>query len=149
MRKIVFLMILTGVLCCLLGSNISSYAASIESLEGKEFMVFMWCDDNAGDYCDEAEIVTEGFIFEGDETFFLETFEDQEFGWGNYEENGIFFEAEFEILEDVIESYEFDISGLNIFETLILGIAKVSYKYLIIFDNEDANCYFIGFPIYN
>jgi hypothetical protein len=146
MRKRVFLMILIGVLWCLLGNSISSYATSIESLEGKEFMVFMWCDDDAGDYCDEAEIVTEVFMFEDDDRFYLETFEDQGIATGNYDENGIFFEAEFETLEDVIKSYEFDISGLNIFETLIFGVAEVSYKYLIILDDEEANCYFIGFP---
>ena len=70
MRKRVFLMILIGVLWCLLGNSISSYAASIESLEGKEFMVFMWCDDDAGDYCDEAELVTEVFMFEDDDRFY-------------------------------------------------------------------------------
>jgi len=146
MRKRVFLMILIGVLWCLLGNSISSYAASIESLEGKEFMVFMWCDDDAGDYCDEAEIVTEVFMFEDDDRFYLETFEDQGIATGNYDENGIFFEAEFEILENLIEVYEFDITGLNIVDVIIVGRCKVSYEYIINFEDEEATCNFIGFP---
>jgi hypothetical protein len=146
MRKRVFLMILTGVLWCLLGNSISSYAASIESLEGKEFMVFMWCDDDAGDYCDEAEIVTEVFMFEDDDRFYLETFEDQGIATGNYDENGIFFEAEFEVLENLIEVYEFDITGLNIVDVIIVGRCKVSYEYIINFEDEEATCNFIGFP---
>jgi len=146
MRKRVFLMILIGVLWCLLGNSISSYAASIESLEGKEFMVFMWCDDDAGDYCDEAEIVTEVFMFEDDDRFYLETFEDQGIATGNYDENGIFFEAEFEVLENLIEVYEFDITGLNIVDVIIVGRCKVSYEYIINFEDEEATCNFIGFP---
>ncbi len=146
MRKRVFLMILIGVLWCLLGNSISSYATSIESLEGKEFMVFMWCDDDAGDYCDEAELVTEVFMFEDDDRFYLETFEDRGIATGNYDENGIFFEAEFEVLENLIEVYEFDITGLNIVDVIIVGRCKVSYEYIINFEDEEATCNFIGFP---
>ena len=106
----------------------------------------MWCDDDAGDYCDEAEIVTEVFMFEDDDRFYLETFEDQGIATGNYDENGIFFEAEFEVLENLIEVYEFDITGLNIVDVIIVGRCKVSYEYIINFEDEEATCNFIGFP---
>lgn len=146
MKKGVFLMIIVGTLWCVWGAATTSYAISTNSLEEKAFLVFMWCDDDAGDYCDGSQIKTEEFIFEDDDRFYLETFEDQGIATGNYDENGIFFEAEFEVLENLIEVYEFDITGLNIVDVVIIGRCEVSYEYIIKFEDEEASCYFIGFP---
>ena len=147
MKKGVFLMIIVGTLWCVWGAATTSYALSTNSLEEKEFSVFMWCDDDAGDYCDGSQIKTEEFIFDDDDRFYLETFEKQWIGTGRYDENGILFEAEFEALENLIEVYEFDITGLNIGDVVVIGRCEVSYKYMIIgIDEEDATCYFIGFP---
>ena len=144
MRKKIFAVILVGILWFLGGVVSPSFAQTVSSLEEKEFSVFMWCDGDAGDYCDEGAVKTEEFVFEDDDAFYLGTFEDQGIGAGSYNENGILFGAEFETLENLIEHYQFDITGLNIADIVILGKCEVSYGYIIGFGDEKANCYFIG-----
>ena len=144
MSKKIFAVILVGVVWFLGGVASPSFAQTVNSLEEKEFSVFMWCDDDAGDYCDGSQIKMEEFIFEDDDKFYLGTFEDQGIGTGSYDENGILFGAEFETLENLIEHYQFDITGLNIADIVILGKCEVSYDYIIGLGDEKANCYFIG-----
>ena len=126
--------------------------AGAESLDvsGKSFDVLMLCTDDAGDYCDDFELVADEFIFE-DETFEIGSFSEELFGFGGsgeYEMNGIFFQAEYEAIDDAFEKYEIDIRGIAPLENMILGIAELKYFEwdIIDFDEEDeAQAYFIGF----
>jgi hypothetical protein len=147
MKEKMFSMILIPILCYLGSFTAPSHALSIEGLEGKEFMVFMYCDDDAGDYCGEKGIKVEEFIFEDGDKFYIGSFEDKWLNSGSYDEQSILFEAEFSAVEDMVETYEFDIIGLNILDIIILGVCEVNYEYIIGLDEEDASCYFIGFSI--
>lgn len=138
------------------GVTVPSCALSSDSLEGKEFLVFMWCDDDVGEYCEEGRIETEEFIFEEENQFYIESFRDDsyfdlDFASGTYEEGTIFFEADFEAVEELVKKYKFKINGLNIFTIVMVGGCEITYyRYKIPeFDyikEDEANCYFIGFP---
>lgn len=145
MRKKLWIVIFAGIFCWFIKAAAPSYALTVDSLRGEEFMVLMWCDDDAGDYCDQGDIVVEEFIFDDNSRFFLGTYESSGFGTGSYDENGFFFEANFEAIDNLIKTYEFDILGFNVSDTVILGMNEVTYKNVIgLGDDEKANCYFIG-----
>ena len=85
----------------------------------------MWCDDDVGEYCEERRIETEEFIFEEENQFYIESFKDDsyfdlDFASGTYEEGTIFFEADFEAVEELVKKYKFEINGLNIFTIVIM-----------------------------
>jgi len=142
MGKKLWIVIFAGIFCWFIEAAAPPYALTVESLRGEEFMVLMWCDGDAGDYCDQGDIAVEDFIFEDNNRFSLGTFG---FGTGSYDENGFFFEANYRAIDDLIRTYEFDILGFNLSDTVILGINEVTYNNVIGLGDEDtANCYFIG-----
>jgi len=132
-----------------------SYALSIDDLEGKECIVLMYCDADVRDYCSEDRIKLEDFIFESDSEFMIGTFKDETFlgfdtASGEYEDHGIFFLADFSVIEDLVKKYEFDILVFNIVDTVIIGMCSVIYyefgiTKLDYVKEDEANCYFIGF----
>jgi len=123
---------------------VPSYGQFIESLENKEFAAFMLCDDDVEGYCDKGQTKQEEFIFGDDSSFAIGTFEDQLVLSGSYGERGMFFEAEFSVLEDVIKNYDFTINGLLIFNNIMVGLCDVEYTFMGL-GEEETRCYFLGF----
>jgi len=154
MRKEKFLTVFIVILGYLVMFTASSYPISINDLEEKEFMVILYCDDDAGDYCNEGQIRVEDFTFEDNGQFVIGTFEDENFfgfdtASGEYEETGILFNAEFLAIEDLEKKYEFDIIGLAISDMFILGLCQVIFSEFEItkldyVKEDEAQCYFIG-----
>ena len=149
MRKKVLEVCFIVILWFLGGAVSPSCAQIISSLDEKEFMVIMWCDDDVGDYCDGSRIKMEEFIFEDDSEFYVGAFKDDsyfdlDFAQGEYEEIGIVFRAEFEAVEELVETYAFNLTGMSIFDSIILGMCEVSYEYILSFKEEEARCYFVG-----
>jgi hypothetical protein len=120
-----------------------SFAQSADALEEKKFIVFMVCNDDVEGYCEEGQIKQEEFIFGDDNSFVVGSFEDQLILSGDYDVQRILFDAEFSALEDVIETYEFTVTGLLIFDSIIIGLCDIEYS-LLGLNKEDARCYFLG-----
>ncbi|MCK5513472.1 MAG: hypothetical protein KAJ00_03150, partial [Deltaproteobacteria bacterium] len=100
MRKEKFLTVFIMVMGCLVMFATSSYPLSINGLEEEKFFVVLYCEDDAGDYCNDGQIKIENFMFEDDGEFLVGTFENENFfgfdtASGEYEERGILFNAEF------------------------------------------------------
>jgi hypothetical protein len=154
-KKLYVAIVLGGFFCLGLG-GVHSYALSVDELAGVEFTVFMSCDNEVGEYCESNDVGVEGFIFEDESTFWVETFKDDshfdlDFASGTYEENGIMLAADFEAIDELVKKYVFDIVSLNFFNALLLGQSEIAYyRYRIPeFDyikEDEAKCYFIGFP---
>ena len=155
MKRKIFLIVFIVILGCLGLFAASSYAISVNGLEEEEFLVILYCDDDAGSYCGKGQIRVEDFIFEDNGQFVIGTFEDENFfgfdtASGEYEETGILFNAEFSAIEDLEKKYEFDIIGLAISDMFILGLCQVIFSEFEItkldyVKEDEAQCYFIGF----
>jgi hypothetical protein len=126
-----------------------SYAIEGLSLNGNSYKVFMFCTDDAGDYCDENKINTDNFSFNGSD-FEIESFDDELWGFGGdgeYDENEFSFEADYDVYNEDLEKYEFDINGINLIDNIIIGIMEIEYFEWHIFsfeEEEEATAYFIG-----
>lgn len=121
------------------------------ALENNEYSVVLLCSGDAGDYCNQGETVRDVFIFDDDNKFSIESFDDELFGLGShgeYSERGFSFDAALEVIsDDIVDKYEFDIKGLALFSTVILGSAEITYSKLKLtgYDTEDeATAYFFG-----
>ena len=114
-----------------------------QSADEKKYVVFMVCNEDLEGYCEEGQIKQEEFIFGIDDSFVIGTFEDQLILSGDYTVRGVFFDAEFSALEDIIKTYEFTITGLLIFDSIIFGLCDVEYSFIGL-NEEDARCYFFG-----
>ena len=155
MRKEKFLTVFIVILGYLVMFTTSSYPISINDLEEEEFLVILYCDDDAGSYCGKGQIRVEDFTFEDNGQFVIGTFEDENFfgfntASGEYKETGILFNAEFSAIEDLEKKYEFDIIGLAISDMFILGVCQVIFfefeiTKLDYVKEDEAQCYFIGY----
>ena len=144
MRK-VMVFIRAGLIMILLScSVVSSYAQFAGSLEDTVFAAFILCDDDVEGYCDKGQLEREEFLFGEDGSFAIGTFEDQLVLSGSYNERGMFFDAELSVLEDVIKNYDFTITGLLIFNNIMVGRCDIEYTFMGL-GEEDARCYFLGF----
>ncbi|MCX8042650.1 MAG: hypothetical protein N3B18_00825 [Desulfobacterota bacterium] len=134
----------------ILGS-IHAQAMTPLALENNEYSVVLLCTGDAGDYCDKGETVRDVFIFDDDEKFSIESFDDELFGLGahgEYSESGFSFDATLEVVsDDIVDKYEVDIKGIALFSTVIAGSAEITYSTLNLtgYDKEDeATAYFFG-----
>ena len=89
------------------------------------------------------------WVFEDGE-FEIASFEEDFTGYvneGEFDEDGFFFDAEYEAYNDDLDKYEFDIQGILILGDYIAGIIDVEYLEWDIWDwdeEESAKAYFIG-----
>jgi len=120
------------------------------ALDGNEYRVSFWCSDSVGDYCDKGTATKDTFIFD-DDKFILESFEDELFGLsakGSYDEDGLSFTADFEVITDeIVDKYHFVIKGITLLSTLLFGSAEITYSKLKLtwYDEKDkATAYFFG-----
>jgi hypothetical protein len=120
-----------------------SFAQSADTLEEKRFVVFMICNDDVEGYCEGGQIKQEEFIFGIDNSFAIGSFEDQLIISGDYNVQGMLFDAEFSALEDIVNTYEFTVTGLRIFDSILLGLCDVEYSFIGL-NREDTRCYFFG-----
>ena len=127
----------------------ASYAIEGLSLDGNSYKVFMFCTDDAGDYCGENELNDDEFSFSGSD-FEIESFDDELWGFGGegeYDENEFSFVAEYKVYNEDLEKYEFDINGINFMDDIIIGIMEIEYFEWYLFNyekEEEATAYFIG-----
>lgn len=130
----------------------ASHAIEGFSLDGNSYKVFMFCMDDAGDYCDGNELNDDKFYF-NDGDFEIESFDDELWGLGGlvnegeYDESRFSFKAEYEVKNEDLEKYDFHINGINLSDDIILGIMEIEYFEWYIIDyekEEEATAYFIG-----
>jgi len=137
---------LAGMLCLLCQS-----ADGMESLsvDGNSYEVFFMCLDDAGDFCNKNGLDSDQFLFDGGD-FGLKSFEDEFLGMGgsgSYSEQGLSFRAEYEVIDDQLDKYEFAVSGLSIAEEFIAGAMDITYSKWEIFDYDEedqAAAFFLG-----
>ena len=129
--------LMAGFLSCF---TTPSYA---QVTEEQEFVVFMLCNDDVEGYCDKDQVKQEKFLFRDNNSFVVGTFEDQLVLSGDYSVQGILFDAEFSVLNDVIKTYDFSITGLLIGNLIMVGLCDVEYSFIGL-NEEDARCYFLG-----
>ncbi len=149
MRKLSFSGVITFVLLLMSFSSIS-HALEISSLDDK-FDVFLFCTEDAGDYCDGNEITKDQFYF-NDGEFTTDWFEEQLWGFndpGSYDEDGSFFSGDYEVYNESAEKYEIDFQGISLLDEIIIGIMDIKYyewdflKFK--FEKEDdTSAYFLG-----
>ena len=127
----------------------SSFAMDAAAVDDNTYNVVLLCMGDAGDYCNQYQTVNDEFVFD-DGDFSLESFEDELWGMGgdgSYSESGISFSADFEVVNDDLDMYEFDITGVQVLGQIIVGTAEIEfYEWDIIdYDKEgDATAYFFG-----
>jgi hypothetical protein len=85
-------------------------------------------------------------MFGADNSFVIGTFEDQLIMSGDYNVRGMLFDAEFSTIEDIVETYDFTITGLLIFDSIIIGLCDVEYSFITL-NEEDTRCYFFGISL--
>ncbi len=146
-----FSSIVFAILCALILSGAPAQAVTALDLENTEYSVVLLCTGDAGDYCDKGSTVRDVFVFD-DDTFTLESFDDELFGLGDrgeYNDNGFSFDASLEVIsDDIVDKYEFQIKGIALLNAVIAGSAEITYSKLKLtgYDKEDeATAYFIGF----
>ena len=69
-------------------------------------------------------------------------------GSGEFQENGISFTASYEVVtEESVDKYTFDVKGINLIDTIIIGQMDVTYYQLSIggYDKQDeTKAFFFG-----
>lgn len=132
---------------CLFSS--AGYAMETAALDDNTYKVILICMGEAGDYCNKYQPVSDEFEFD-DEDFTIESFEDELWGFGgagSYSESGVSFSADFEVVNDDLDMYEFDITGIQLVGQIIVGTVDIEYSEwdIIDYDTEDETTgYFIG-----
>jgi hypothetical protein len=124
-------------------SVLPSVAQSADRTDEKKFVVFMVCNDDLEGYCEGGQMKREEFIFGNDSRFVVGTFEDELILSGDYNVQGMLFDAEFSTLEDIVKTYDFTIKGLLIFDSIIFGLCDLEYSFITL-NEEDTRCYFFG-----
>jgi hypothetical protein len=152
MKKLSFMSITAvGLFVCFCSA---SHAIEGFSLDGNSYKVFMFCMDDAGDYCDENELNDDKFYFD-DGDFEIESFDDELWGLGGlvnegeYDENEFSFDAEYGVYNEELGKYDFDINGINLMDNIIIGIMEIEYSEFVWYElsyekEEEATAYFIG-----
>jgi hypothetical protein len=125
---------------------------SVETLSlSNEYNVYLYCMDDAGDYCDGNEIISDKFYFDDDE-FTTEWFEEKMWGYnepGEYDDGGSSFSGEYEVYDENAEKYEIEFRGISLVDNIIIGSMNIKYLEwdFLKFDFEeedDAEIYFLG-----
>lgn len=132
---------------CCFGENV----AGIESaeLEGNSYNITMFCDNDLGDYCDGGQLKRDEFEFDDDD-FIIDSLDDELYGLGgsgDYSQSGLAFSADYEVVDDGLDKYEFEVRGVSLLDRVILGTIEAEYSEweLISYEKEDeATIYFIG-----
>jgi hypothetical protein len=162
MKKVFLATIMAGVL--FLTFHMTSNAMEISALDGNSYNVFIYCENEAGDFCD-ATLEQDEFSFDSG-SFEMKRFQDEFFGYGaegEYNENGFIFQAHYKVIDERIEEYEISVTGINVLDNIIFGILRIKYSQLSdilddvgdiigdIFDDDDddddekeATAYFVG-----
>jgi len=125
------------------------HGATSLSVDGNAYEVWFLCLGDAGDYCTQRDLGSDQFIFE-DGDFGLKGFEDDLLGLsgsGSYSEQGATFQADYEVIDDSLDKYTFEVRGFGLTDDFIAGAMTVSYAQWEIFDYEEeeqAAAYFLG-----
>ena len=125
-KSVLFTVMLAVFLFC----NAQVHAARALDLSGNEYNVYVLCSEDLGDFCDQGRTKTDTFIFDSEsDNFGIESFEDALWGlagYGEYSSSGLSFDAHYEAI-DGLESYEFDIKGLNLVDIILFGTMDITY----------------------
>lgn len=142
--------VVTGmVLLMVCGFGVHAAAVETAELDGNSYNITLFCDGDLGDYCDGGQIKRDEFEFDDDD-FIIDSLDDELYGLGGsgeYSQSGFFFSADYEVVDDGLDKYEFDIQGVNLLDRVILGTIEAEYSEweLISYEKEDeATIYFIG-----
>lgn len=115
-------------LCCtLLLIYAQVRAAESFDLAGNEYSVYIFCNDDMGDYCRPGRLATDTFVFDGG-NFAIESLESTLWGLagdGDYSAGGFIFDAEYAAI-DGTTTYEFDITGFNVIDIVIFGTMDIA-----------------------
>ena len=100
MKKLMTLAIMvTGLF---LASFSASYAVTPLALNGNDYKVTAFCNNDAGDYCSKGDVKKDTFAFQ-DDKFLVDSFDGGVLGVGgngDYNENGMSFTANYEVISD-------------------------------------------------
>ena len=115
------------------------------------YKVYIYCTEDAGDYCNAKEIKTDEFMFD-DGDFTTSWFDDQLWGFnepGDYEENGPGFQATYQVYNKSAEKYEISIQGISLTNGLIVGTMNIEfYEWELLSlsfkKKDDTQAYFLG-----
>lgn len=139
----------TALVCMILFLWMPADGMDSFSVAGNSYEVFFFCMDDAGEYCSKSDLDNDQFTFD-DGDFGLKSFEDELLGLGGsgtYSEQGASFKADYEVVNDELDKYEFTVSGLSITDEFIAGAMDITYSKWAIFDYEkedEAAAYFLG-----
>ncbi len=130
----------------------ASYAAAPLALDGNDYKITAFCRNDAGDYCSKGDIKNDAFIFDvNGEDFIVDSFDGGVLGGGgsgDFSENGLSFTASYEVItQDSLDKYTFDIKGINLIDTILLGRMDIAYYQLTLggYDKQDeTQAFFFG-----
>ena len=148
MKKILTATVMATVVIFLSTSVV--YAMEASSLGDKSFDVYMFCTDDAGNFCDILEITNDTFVFKGGGGFEIASFGNTWLGLGSggsYSENMLLFNVDYTVVNEALDKYTFSMSGINILDTIIMGTMEVVFYDwdIISYDKEDeAFAVFVG-----
>ena len=148
MKKLMMIAIMvTGLFLTLYSA---SYAVTPLSLNGNDYQITAFCRDDAGDYCSKGDVKHDAFTFE-DDKFIVDSFGGGVVGVGGsgaFNEDGLSFTASYEVItENSLDKYTFDVKGINLIDTIIIGQMDVTYYQLSIsgYDKQDeTKAFFFG-----
>jgi len=148
MKKLVMIKIV--VIGLFLTVSSAAYAAAPLSLNGNDYAIVAYCVNDAGDYCSQGDVKHDSFTFD-DDKFSVDSFNGGVLGagWsGAFNANGLSFTASYEVItENSLDKYTFDVKGINLIDTIIIGQMDVSYSQLSIsgYDKQDeTKAFFFG-----
>lgn len=144
-KSVLFTVMIAG----LLFFNAQAHAARALDLSGNEYSVFILCSEDLGDFCNQGKLQPDTFIFDSNsDNFGIKSFGDNllDFlGDNTYSASGLTFDAHYEAV-DGLNTYEFDIKGLNIVDIILFGTLDITYtEYELLGKNTtDGRALFIG-----
>ena len=129
----------------------ASYAAGLLSLNGNDYAIVAFCANDAGDYCSQGDVKHDAFTFEDADKFMVDSFGGGVLGVadsGTFNEDGLSFTASYEVItENSLDKYTFNVKGINLIDTIIVGQMDVTYSQLSIsgYDKQDeTKAFFFG-----
>jgi hypothetical protein len=149
MKKLMMIAIMVTGLSLTLYS--ASYAVTLLSLNGNDYKITAFCRDDAGDYCSKGDVKHDAFTFEDGDNFIVDSFGGGVVGVGGsgaFNEDGLSFTANYQVItENSLDKYTFDVKGINLIDTIIIGQMDVTYYQLNItgYDKQDeTKAFFFG-----
>ena len=149
MKKLMMIAIMVTGLFLTLSS--ASYAVTLLSLNGNDYEITAFCRNDAGDYCSQGDVKHDAFTFEDDDNFIVDSFGGGVVGVGgsgSFNEDGLSFTASYEVItENSLDKYTFDVKGINLIDTIIIGQMNVTYSQFSIsgYDKQDeTKAFFFG-----